>query len=122
MRSLHLPKVFVAIAAASLCSNDIVSAAQKPTIDDALGQIERYAGQALQEQGAPGMSVAITDRKHTLRILTLGYANLDAKMQVTPSTRFPIGSITKGMNALGLMELRDEGRFNPMRPVRAYLP
>lgn len=97
-------------------------AAQPPTLDDALRQIETYAGQALQEQGAPGMSVAITDRRHTLRVLTLGYANLDAKTPVTAATRFPVGSITKGMTALALMEMRDEGRFDPARPVTAYLP
>jgi CubicO group peptidase (beta-lactamase class C family) len=97
-------------------------AAQPPTIDDALKQIETFAGQALQEQGAPGMSVAITDRRNTLRVLTLGYANLDAKTPVTSTTRFPVGSITKGMTALALMEMRDEGRFDPSRPVRAYLP
>jgi CubicO group peptidase (beta-lactamase class C family) len=101
---------------------DGAPAAQPPTIDDALRQIETYAPQALQEQGAPGMSVAITDRTHTLRIITVGYANLDAKTPVTPSTRFPIGSITKGMTALSLMEARDEGKFDPSKTVQSYLP
>lgn len=91
-------------------------------MDDALAQIAAYAPQALAEQGAPGMSVAITDRTHTLKIITAGYANLDAKTPVTPSTRFPIGSITKGMTTLSLMEARDEGKFDPAKPVQAYLP
>lgn len=111
-----------ALAAASLCCASLSQAAQPPTVDDALKQIAAFAPQALSEQGAPGMAVAITDRTHTLRILTLGYANLDAKLPVTESTRFPIGSITKGMTALALMEARDEGRFDPSKPVDAYLP
>ena len=123
MRSFRYAKIVAVLVAASLNSGmPYASAAQAPSMDDALKQIETYAGQALQEQGAPGMSVAITDRSHTLRILTLGYANLDAKAPVTAATRFPIGSITKGMTALSLMQLRDEGRFDPARPVRAYLP
>lgn len=114
--------VAAALAAAVFFHGPATHAAAPPSIDDALRQIEAYAPQALQEQGAPGMSVAITDKQHTLHILTLGYANLDAKTPVTPETRFPVGSITKGMTALGLMELRDEGRFDPQKPVRAYLP
>lgn len=115
--------ILAACAAVSLCTgNAAVSAAQPPTMDDALRQIEAYAPVALADQGAPGVSIAITDRTHTLRIITLGFANLDAKSPVTPSTRFPVGSITKGMTALALMQLHDEGRFDPAQPVRAYLP
>jgi len=123
MRSLRVAKVASMLVAVSLClSTRGTLAAGSPSIDDALRQIATYAPQALQEQGAPGMSVAITDRTHTLRILTFGYANLDAKTPVTASTRFPIGSITKGMTALALMQMHDEGRFDPSRAVRAYLP
>jgi D-alanyl-D-alanine carboxypeptidase len=96
--------------------------AAEPSLDAALDRIAAYAPQALHEQGAPGVSIAITDRTHTLRIITLGYANLESKTPVTPQTRFPIGSITKGMTATALMELRDEGKFDPAKPVRAYLP
>ena len=122
MRKSHAKCVAALIALSLCCGTRGAFAAQPPSMDDALRQIETYASQALEEQGAPGMSVAITDRKHTLRVLTLGYANLDAKTPVTASTRFPIGSITKGMTALALMQLHDEGKFDPAREVRAYLP
>ncbi len=123
MHKFRYAKIVAVVLAASLYSSmRCAVAAQPPSMDDALKQIQTYAGQALEEQGAPGMSVAITDRSHTLRILTLGYSNLDAKTAVTEETRFPIGSITKGMTALALMEQRDEGRFDPSRLVHAYLP
>lgn len=122
MRTSCSAAVAAAVSATALLCFPAANAAAPPTIEDALHQIETYAPQALQDQGAPGMSVAITDKTHTLRILTIGYANLDAKAPVTPQTRFPIGSITKGMTALALMELRDQGRFNPAAPVRTYLP
>lgn len=99
-----------------------VRAANAPTMAEALAQIEAYAPQAMAAQGAPGMSVAITDRIHTLRIITAGYANLDSREPVTVATRFPIGSITKGMTASALLRLRDEGRFDPATRVTAYLP
>ncbi len=119
------PPVWARIGAAALAMLFLgvpVDAATPPSMDDALAQIAAYAPQALSEQGAPGMSVAITDRTHTLRIITAGYANLESKTPVTAQTRFPIGSITKGMTAAALMELRDAGKFDPAKPVRAYLP
>lgn len=93
-----------------------------PTMDDALSAIERYAPVAMADQQTPGLSVAITDRSKTLRVITLGYANVDAKAPVTPQTRFAIGSITKSMTALSVMELRDEGRISLDARVREYLP
>lgn len=96
--------------------------ASPPTLDDALAAIRSYAPQAMAEQGAPGLSVAITDRTHTLAIITLGYANLEARTPVTPATRFAIGSITKSMTALALLELRDEHRIDLNASVKRYLP
>jgi D-alanyl-D-alanine carboxypeptidase len=93
-----------------------------PTISEALDAIAAYAPRAMQEQGTPGLSVAITDRNGTLRIITLGYANRDSQTPVTPRTLFAIGSITKSMTALALLQLHDAGRLDLDAPVRRYLP
>ncbi|HUY40744.1 MAG TPA: serine hydrolase domain-containing protein [Candidatus Dormibacteraeota bacterium] len=93
-----------------------------PSLDDAIAAIRAYAPEAMAEQGTPGLSVAITDRTHTLAIVTLGYANLAAKTPVTPATRFAIGSITKSMTTLALLQLRDEHRVDLNARVRRYLP
>jgi CubicO group peptidase (beta-lactamase class C family) len=122
MRNSLSSKFALAALAAASCIAPAAGAPATPSIDDALARIAAYAPQALAEQDAPGMSVAITDRTHTLRIITAGYANLDAKTPVTAQTRFPIGSITKGMTATALLELRDARRFDPNAPVKTYLP
>jgi CubicO group peptidase (beta-lactamase class C family) len=93
-----------------------------PTLAQALDAISAFAPQALARQGAPGVSIAITDATHTLRIITLGYADAEAKTPVTAETRFGIGSITKSFTAGTLLQLRDAGRFDPNLPVTAYLP
>jgi len=92
------------------------------TTGSALDAIAAYAPRAMQEQGTPGLSVAITDRTRTLAVLTLGYANRDSRAAVTPATRFAIGSITKSMTALALMQLVDAGRLDVNAPVKRYLP
>ena len=98
------------------------SAASSSALDAALDAIAGYAPRAMHEQGAPGLSVAITDRTRTLRIITLGYANRETQTPVTPQTRFAIGSITKSMTALALLQLHDSGRLDLNAPVQRYLP
>lgn len=98
------------------------SAAGGPTMDAALDAIAAYAPEAMQTQGTPGLSIAITDRTRTLRVITLGYANRDTRVAVTPQTRFAIGSITKSMTALALLQLSDASLINLNAPVQRYLP
>ncbi len=94
----------------------------EPTTDEAIAAIQAYGQRALAEQGAPGMSVAITDRTHTLRVLTFGYSNAEAKTPVTPQTRFIVYSITKSFVALALLRQHDAGHLDLQAPVRRYLP
>ena len=93
-----------------------------PTIDDAIAAIKAYAPTALAQQGAPGMSVAITDKTHTIAIITAGMADIASKTPVSADTRFPIGSISKSMTALALLQLHDQGLVNLNARVQQYLP
>jgi D-alanyl-D-alanine carboxypeptidase len=93
-----------------------------PTMDDAIAAIKAYAPTALEQQGAPGMSVAITDRTHTIAIITEGMADIGSKTPVTTDTRFPIGSISKSMTTLALLQLHDKGLVDLNARVQQYLP
>jgi CubicO group peptidase (beta-lactamase class C family) len=99
-----------------------IGAQAAPTVTDALDAVAAYAPRAMHEQGTPGLSVAITDRAKTLRIITLGSANREMGSPVTAQTRFAIGSITKSMTALALLQLHDAGRLDLNAPVQRYLP
>ncbi|HVN68388.1 MAG TPA: serine hydrolase domain-containing protein [Candidatus Binatia bacterium] len=94
----------------------------QPSLDAALDAIAAFAPRAMREQGTPGLSIAITDRSKTLRIVTLGYANRDLRTPVTPQTRFAIGSITKSMTALAVLQLHDAGSVDLNAPAKRYLP
>jgi D-alanyl-D-alanine carboxypeptidase len=80
--------------------------------------IERVAAKS----NGPGMVIAITDRNRTLRIGAYGYADLKSQKAATSETLFEIGSVTKSFTAISLMELYDEGRFDPQKPVSSYVP
>jgi D-alanyl-D-alanine carboxypeptidase len=121
---MNSPRFFQALVAAAglVAMAATPQPSTAPAMDDAIAAIERYAPVAQADQQTPGLSVAITDRSKTLRIITLGYANVDAKLPVTPQTRFAIGSITKSMTALTVMQLHDEGRISLDSQVKQYLP
>jgi D-alanyl-D-alanine carboxypeptidase len=97
-------------------------ASGSPAYDAALDAIAAYAPRAMREQGTPGLSVAITDSTRTLRVVTLGFADSRAQTPVTAQTRFAVGSITKSMTALALLQLADAGRLDLEAPVTRYLP
>ncbi len=88
----------------------------------AFERIDRFITLHMKENNTPGMSVALTTRDGLLRVSSYGWADLGAKVPVTPTTLFEIGSISKSFTAISLLQLRQEGRFDPTQPVTAYLP
>jgi D-alanyl-D-alanine carboxypeptidase len=69
-----------------------------------------------------GLSVSVTDRNDMLMVAMHGYADIERKVPVTAGTRFAIGSISKSFAAFTLMQMADEGRFDPAAPISQYLP
>jgi D-alanyl-D-alanine carboxypeptidase len=85
---------------------------------ESFAEIDRVLASA----ALPGVVVAVTDRKQTLKVLVHGYSDLKARRLLTPETRFAIGSISKSFTAVALMQLADEGRFDPQASVSHYVP
>jgi D-alanyl-D-alanine carboxypeptidase len=120
MRTFQLVAAAAAVAIAVPAA--VAAQSSRPSLDDAVAAIAAYAPAAMAYQGTPGLSVAITDRTKTIRILTFGYADVDAGTPVTPQSRFAVGSITKSMTALALMQLVDAKKLALDAPVTRYLP
>lgn len=76
----------------------------------------------LPAMNAPGLTLGLTSADRTLRTACYGYSNLEAKLPVTPSLLFQIGSITKSFVALVLLQLREEGKLDLHAPILDYLP
>src|SRR6185295_16034067 len=62
---------------------------------------------AVATSKVPAPVVAVTDREKTLGVFTHGYADLKTQKPIT---------------AIALMQLADEGRFDPQAPIATYLP
>ncbi|MEO0572095.1 MAG: serine hydrolase domain-containing protein [Bacteroidota bacterium] len=69
----------------------------------------------------PGLAILAQKGDSVLFEDYLGYANIKKKIKVTPTTEFPIASITKVFAATALMKLVEEGRSSLDDPIDRYL-
>lgn len=69
----------------------------------------------------PGCAVAILQNGERF-LASYGVTSVENPLEVTPSTLFQIGSITKTFTGLALAILQDDGRLDFDAPVRTYLP
>jgi CubicO group peptidase (beta-lactamase class C family) len=84
--------------------------------------VDQYAAQLMQRENTPGMALALVDRAGVITIRTYGFADLERRIPVTPSTRFEIGSISKSFTAISLLQLVEAGKLDLQAPVSRYLP
>ncbi|AGC45321.1 beta-lactamase [Myxococcus stipitatus DSM 14675] len=76
----------------------------------------------LETHHLPGASYAVFNREGTVLSGAIGLADSGTQAPVTPETLFRLGSITKTVTAIAIMQLVDEGRFDLQTPVSRLLP
>ncbi|HTM41843.1 MAG TPA: serine hydrolase [Terriglobales bacterium] len=108
---------------AAVCLVSSLAGGQSAPNSDAAGKlIDSYVALQMKAEQVPGLVLAITDRNRLLRVSTYGYANVEAKVPATRDTLFEIGSISKSFTAIALLQLREQGKFDPRQPITRYLP
>jgi D-alanyl-D-alanine carboxypeptidase len=124
MRSIRMlpPILACLVALLSVADAPPALAADSPGLAAAWKRLDEFVARQMRAQHIPGVALAVTDRTRLLRVKTYGYANLDAHLPLTPDHLLEIGSITKSFTSIALLQLRDEGRFDPKEPVTQYLP
>ena len=98
------------------------SIADAARFQPAFARLDEFIAAHMRDVGAPGMTLALANRDGLLRASTYGFADMKAGMKVRSNTLFEIGSISKSFVALALMQMREEGKFDPARPITTYLP
>ncbi len=73
-------------------------------------------------RGIPGISLAVAVDGKIVYSEGFGYADLEQRVPVWPTTKFRIASISKPLTAVGLMELVQAGNVNLDAPVQKYVP
>jgi CubicO group peptidase (beta-lactamase class C family) len=120
-RALSLVLTIASITSWSSChAHDVLS--QHANIVQ--GDAARSLDSALTEAAKHGFGGAVLLEDNGVPILKggYGYANRERKIAFTVHTIGQIGSITKPMTALAILELAREGKLDVEKPVKTYLP
>jgi serine beta-lactamase-like protein LACTB len=73
-------------------------------------------------RGTPGLALAVAVDGKIVYSEGFGYADLEERVPVWPSTKFRIGSISKPFTATALMQLVEAGKLDLDAPVQSYVP
>ena len=76
----------------------------------------------MDRAGDPGLALAVAVDGKIVYSEGFGYADLEQRVPIWPTTKFRIGSISKPLTAVGLMELVQAGKVDLDAPVQKYVP
>src|SRR5260370_26298966 len=99
------------------------SSASSPPQASLLGSaVDGVAQAAMQQQGMPGMTVALSKNGSMLYLQGYGVSDLATRQQTQPGAIFEIGSITKQFTAALIMNLQEQGQLHVDDSISIYLP
>ena len=97
------------------------SPAKSAPKDTSYHEIDAYVEGQMRRLHIPGASLAIVEGDKIVHLRGFGRARPGGEAP-TPQTPFFIGSLTKSITALGVMQLVEAGRVELDAPVQRYLP
>jgi len=99
------------------------SSARPPHQASLLGSaVDGAAQAAMQQQGMPGMTVALAKNGTMLYLQGYGVSDLTTRQTTQPGTIFEIGSVTKQFTAALIMKLEERGQLHVDDSISVYLP
>jgi CubicO group peptidase (beta-lactamase class C family) len=117
----------IAIIAALLC---VITAGWHAPASVAAGagarapqdRIDAYVQERLAAWSVPGLSLAIVEDGRVSVTRGFGVANRERAVAMTPQTVVGLGSTTKSVTALAVLQLVEQGALDLDAPVTRYLP
>lgn len=85
-------------------------------------KVDGVVRDSMEIWGTPGLSVAVIRNGKVIKSKGYGYANLEHRVKVTPSTIFQSGSVGKQFTAALVMKLVEDGKIKLDNSIRLYLP
>ena len=73
-------------------------------------------------RGLPGIAVGVVSDQDLVWAAGFGFADLNARVPMTPATKFRMASHSKMFAAVAIMQLREQGKLRLDDPVEKYLP
>jgi CubicO group peptidase (beta-lactamase class C family) len=117
-RALALPVALVVALTPVIAT----AAPGRPETTDRATRIDEYVRGRMPDLRTPGLSLVVVDGDQVLFTRGYGLADRDAATPMTEDTPVAVASTTKGMTALAMMQLVEQGLVDLDAPVTRYLP
>ncbi len=98
-----------------------ISNAQTSAKQELINALNEKTPLALKENNVPGLAIAIIENGEVVSKKGYGYADVANQKEVSTSTGFNIGSISKMFTAWGIMKLVEDQKIKLDDPVSNYL-
>lgn len=101
--------------------SDMTAATGAATDDPEFSEIDRFVEAEMDAQRIPGLSLAVVRDDRIVHLRGFGHADQSGRA-VSPQTPFVIGSVSKSVTALAIMQLVEAGTVKLDAPVVRYIP
>lgn len=89
--------------------------------DSSIKKLDGKIPKLMQEKHVPGMAFAVFENGKVIFSKSYGLSDIKENKNITSSTGFNIGSVSKIFTAIAIMKLVEEGKINLDAPVEKYL-
>jgi len=110
---------FLRLAAAALW---LASASAQQLSREQVREIEKAVSEEMGKQKVPGMSVAVGKKLRLTWSTGFGVADLENSIPARASTVYRLGSISKPITAVAVMQLAEAGKLDLDAPIQKYVP
>jgi CubicO group peptidase (beta-lactamase class C family) len=121
MNSPFQKRLTATLLAALFCLLASTQVAHARPASEQLDALSSRVSETLKESDTVGFAAVITDGKDIIWSVNHGYLDLQRSHPVTLDTPFRIGSITKTITAIAILQLAEEGRLSLNDPVSKYI-
>ena len=110
---------FLRLAAAALL---LAPLAAQELSREQIREIEKAVSEEMAQQKVPGMSVAVGKNHQLIWSAGFGMADLENSVPARVNTVYRLGSISKPITAVAVMQLAERGKLDLDAPIQKYVP
>ena len=81
-----------------------------------------YAERLWRSSGTPGLSVAVTKNGRIVFSAGFGLADIENRVPATGTSTYDIGSVSKVVTAVAIMQLVEQNKVSLQDPIQKYVP
>ena len=122
MRAMKAHKIlyyfFVLLVATSCSNNNVVD----KSISNITERLDHYLELELKDNQFPGIQYVVFDKDKILYEFSGGYAKVDAKEKMTPTSILNVFSTTKVITAIAILQLVQDGKISLTDKAVKYFP